>query len=79
MADLSEDAAQVVDVETVKSALSACRADGAVSIVSGLEDPITESMTIGAVVYEIGDTISLSVCAGPPAIEGWMRLTPRQG
>lgn len=79
VADLSEDAALTVDAEIVKSTLSACRADGAVSIVPGPEDPITESMTIGAVVYEIGDTISLSVCAGPPAIEGWMRLTPRQG
>lgn len=79
VADLSEGTAPAVDAETVKSALSACRADGAVSIAPGQAGPTTESMTIGAAVYEIGDTISLSVCAGPPAIEGWMRLTPRQG
>lgn len=77
--DLSEDAAPAVDAETVKSALSACRADGAVSIAPGPESPTTESMTIGAVVYEIGETISLSVCAGPPAEESWIQLTPRRG
>lgn len=79
VADLSEDTAPAVDAEIVKSALSACRADGAVSIAPSLEVPTTESMTIGAVVYEIGETITLSVCAGPPAVEGWMRLTPRRG
>ena len=79
VADLSEETAPVVDPETVKSALSACRADGAVSIAAGPESPPTESMTIGAVVYEIGETISLSVCAGPPAEESWIQLTPRRG
>lgn len=61
----------------VKAALSAQREDGAVSIVPAPAARFTDPLTLGAVVYEIGETIELSVAAGPPSIERWRRITLR--
>lgn len=70
-------------VETAKRALSAARKGGPVSIVpKGTARPDTKlglmrQMTVGAVVYEIGETVSLSVAAGPPSVERWKLLAVR--
>jgi isopenicillin-N N-acyltransferase-like protein len=60
----------------VKIALSACRAGGEVSITNDPNSSATRSMTIGAVLYEIGDSVAVSVCAGPPSAELWRQVTP---
>lgn len=71
------------DIETAKRALAARRKGGAVSIVpKGPPRPDTRlgllrQMTIGAVVYEIGETVSLCVAAGPPSAEGWRQMAVR--
>lgn len=75
--DLSAAAVPAPRIDNVKAALSACRVPGAVSIAPAENASLTESMTVGAVVYELGDTIGLSVCAGPPGREGWRELTLR--
>lgn len=74
-----------VDLDRIKTALSACRKGGAVSIVpkgpanARTKLGLMKSMTVGAVIYEIGQTVSLSVAAGPPSVEGWKKITLRQG
>ncbi|MFS8051059.1 C45 family autoproteolytic acyltransferase/hydolase [Rhizobium sp. BR 314] len=58
-----------VTTDDVKAALAACRAGGEVSLVA--PQLATEPMTVGAVVYEIGERTKISVCAGPPSVEAW--------
>lgn len=73
------------DAETARRALAAQRKGGAVSIVpkgpprSDTRLGLMRQMTVGAVVYEIGRTVSLSVAAGPPSVESWRRLAVRGG
>ena len=76
-ADLSPEACDIADIAAVKTALSACRPNGEVAIAPGSGTSVVEQMTIGSVVYEIGETVSLSVCAGPPGVESWRIFTPR--
>ncbi|TAA52551.1 C45 family peptidase [Shinella sp. JR1-6] len=72
-----------VNAETARRALSAQRKGGAVSIVpkgparTDTKLGLMRQMTVGAVVYEIGKTVSLSVAAGPPSAESWWRLAVR--
>lgn len=61
--------------ERVKAALSACREGGEVSIDPPHGASSTTSMTVGAVIYEIGEAVRLSVCAGPPSAEAWREIT----
>jgi predicted choloylglycine hydrolase len=61
--------------ESVQAALSACRAGGEVSIDPPHGASPTTSMTVGAVIYEIGEIVRLSVCAGPPSAEAWREIT----
>jgi isopenicillin-N N-acyltransferase-like protein len=61
--------------DRVKAALAAYRPGGEVSITAQQDAPATEAMTVGAVVYEIGERTSLSVCAGPPSLEAWREIT----
>lgn len=63
--------------DAVKAALSARREDGVVSIVAAADARLTDPLTLGAVIYEIGETVELSVAAGPPSIESWRRITLR--
>jgi hypothetical protein len=77
-ADLGADRVAEPTRSDVKAALSARREDGAVSIVSAADARLTDPLTLGAVVYEIGDVIELSVAAGPPSIESWRRIELRQ-
>jgi hypothetical protein len=73
--DLARD--ENVTRERVKAALSACRPGGEVSIDPPHDASPTTSMTIGAVIYEIGEKVSLSVCAGPPSAGAWREITLR--
>ncbi|MEO3999497.1 C45 family peptidase [Mesorhizobium sp. CAU 1732] len=65
-----------VTPDAVKIALSACRAGGEVSIARDPASSATTAMTIGAILYEIGDEVAVSVCAGPPSVEAWRQVTP---
>ncbi|TKT77420.1 C45 family peptidase [Aquamicrobium sp. LC103] len=76
-ADLAPSEKAVVDVEAVKTALSACRAGGEVSIEPSPSSPVTEATTFGAMVCEIGDAVELSISAGPPSTESWRSFTLR--
>lgn len=76
-ADLSASRVAAPGVGDAKAALSACRTPGAVSITPAANAGPTTSMTVGAVVYAIGETVGLSVCAGPPARESWKEITLR--
>lgn len=60
--------------DRAKSALTACRPGGEVSIVATPAARSTDPMTIGAVVYEVGEQTCLSVCAGPPSHEEWREI-----
>lgn len=66
----------MADADAVKTALSACRPHGEVSIAPTESARRTASMTFGAVIYEIGNEVALSVCAGPPSVEAWSEITP---
>lgn len=65
-------AAAALNLDLARAALSA-RDDptAPVSIESGPGDPLTASMTIGAVIYELAATVRLHVTAGPPSRESW--------
>lgn len=76
-ADLGADRIADPTQEDVKTALSAQREDAAVSIVPAADARLTDPLTLGAVVYEIGEIIELSVAAGPPSIQSWRRITLR--
>lgn len=75
--DLSATRVPTPGIADVKTALSACRSPGAVSIVPTAESRATSSTTVGSVVFAIGDTVSLSVCAGPPSQETWREIAVR--
>jgi hypothetical protein len=74
-ADLGGLAPEHVDADAVRAALAACRPQGAVSIVPPSGAPITESMTMGAIVSEVADAVSVSVCPGPPSREAWRSIS----
>jgi hypothetical protein len=61
--------------ERVKAALAACRPGGEVSIAAPQDAAATYPTTVGAVIYELGERTSLSVCAGPPSLEIWREIT----
>lgn len=78
-ADLGADRIADPTREDVKAALSAQREEGAVSIVPAANARLTDPLTLGAVIYELGETVELFVTAGPPSIESWRRITLRSG
>ncbi|WP_054312796.1 C45 family peptidase [Mesorhizobium sp. 1M-11] len=63
----------VPDAAAVKAVLAARRTGGIVSI-TPQSAALTASMTIGSVIYSLGETIELSVCAGPPSHESWRAI-----
>lgn len=75
--DLAPSRRESVDADAVKAALSACREGGEVSIEIRPDSALTESVTFGAVVYEIGETVKLSFCAGAPSAGSWRDITLR--
>lgn len=75
--DLSAARVPIPGVADVKTALSACRLPGAVSIAPTADSNATSWTTVGSVVYAIGDTVNLSVCAGPPSTENWREIAVR--
>ncbi len=65
--------------EVLKSALSS-RRDGAVISIEPAADPrSTSPMSIGGVVYEIGDPVRFWVSAGPPTVTSWVEMTIAEG
>ncbi|WP_119462952.1 C45 family autoproteolytic acyltransferase/hydolase [Rhodospirillaceae bacterium SYSU D60014] len=72
---LDRTAAAAADVALIKETLAA-RDDPAapVSVEPAPQDAPTAFMTIGAVVYELGETVRLHVAAGPPSREGWRSI-----
>lgn len=76
-ADLSRSRLDVPGIEDVKKALAACRTDRAVSIVPDSGGSLITSMTVGAVIYQIGVNMQFSVCAGPPSVENWREFMLR--
>lgn len=72
--DLAPSRRQSVDADAVRTALSACRPGGEVSIEIEPGSALTASVTFGALVSEIGENITLSVCAGAPSAESWREI-----
>lgn len=71
---LRTDIAAAHDVAVIKTILAARRAGGIVSI-TPQSAASTAPMTIGSVIYSLGENIELSVCAGPPSHESWREIT----
>ena len=65
-----------LDVARIKQALAA-RRDGGIVSITPATDRLTAPMTIGAVVYSLGERVDLSVCAGPPSQEDWREISLR--
>lgn len=76
-ADLEAARVPAPTAEDVQRALSACRTDAAVSIVPPDGARLNDPLTLGAVIYEFGEAVELSVAAGPPSVESWRRITLR--
>lgn len=74
-ADLGDLDADRLDAASVRAALAACRPGGAVSILPPEDSSLVEPMTIGAIVSEVADVITLSACPGPPGREAWRTFT----
>ena len=72
-------AGAAIDAMTVMTALSARKPGGVVAIEPEDPAPITDAMTIGTLLYEIGNEVAVSVCAGPAGTDTWRRLELRQG
>lgn len=71
---LRTDLALVPDKAAVKAGLAARRTGGIVSITPH-NAVLTAPMTVGSVIYALGEDIELSVCAGPPSHESWREIT----
>nr|WP_244423493.1 carcinine hydrolase/isopenicillin-N N-acyltransferase family protein [Nitratireductor aquibiodomus] len=69
--DLDPDRFPRIGVDDLKTALSACRAGGEVSIEATAASAMTEPTTFGAAIFEIGETVRASICAGPPSSGTW--------
>lgn len=70
---LQTDIAATPDVAAVKAILAARRPGGIVSI-TPQSAALTAPMTIGSVIYSLGENVELSVCAGPPSHESWREI-----